>query len=123
MPYKLNRFGLNLVAYSLYIFFDESQWTQMDLKENLPLIGFVSQGLEDQLLSVVVRAERADLEEQRESLIIETSNNKSLLSGLEDSLLRELATSTGNMLDNVELVSTLENTKSKAAEVRLNYFI
>ncbi|XP_028025407.1 dynein heavy chain 10, axonemal [Bombyx mandarina] len=75
------------------------------------------QGLEDQLLSVVVRAERSDLEEQRESLIIETSANKSLLSGLEDSLLRELATSTGNMLDNVELVNTLENTKSKAAEV------
>ncbi|XP_075981627.1 dynein heavy chain at 89D [Anticarsia gemmatalis] len=75
------------------------------------------QGLEDQLLSVVVRAERADLEEQRESLILETSANKSLLSGLEDSLLRELATSTGNMLDNVELVNTLENTKSKAAEV------
>ncbi|CAK1584360.1 unnamed protein product [Parnassius mnemosyne] len=75
------------------------------------------QGLEDQLLSVVVRAERADLEEQRESLIMETSANKSLLSGLEDSLLRELATSTGNMLDNVELVNTLENTKSKAAEV------
>ena len=36
---------------------------------------------------------------------------------LEDSLLRELATSTGNMLDNVELVSTLEETKSKASEV------
>lgn len=77
------------------------------------------QGLEDQLLSVVVRAERADLEEQRENLIIETSANKSLLSGLEDSLLRELATSTGNMLDNVELVNTLENTKAKAAEVSL----
>lgn len=69
------------------------------------------------MLSVVVRAERADLEEQRETLIIETSANKSLLQGLEDSLLRELATSTGNMLDNVELVDTLENTKSKAAEV------
>ncbi|KAJ8717768.1 hypothetical protein PYW07_005698 [Mythimna separata] len=46
-------------------------------------------------------------------------DNKSLLSGLEDSLLRELATSTGNMLDNVELVNTLENTKSKAAEVSI----
>lgn len=77
--------------------------------------------MEDQLLSVVVRAERSDLEEQRESLIIETSANKSLLSGLEDSLLRELATSTGNMLDNVELVNTLENTKSKAGEVRLEF--
>ncbi|XP_053669700.1 dynein axonemal heavy chain 10 [Anopheles nili] len=74
-------------------------------------------GLEDQLLSVVVRAERSDLEEQREMLIAETSANKALLQNLEDSLLRELATSTGNMLDNVELVSTLESTKEKAAEV------
>ncbi|XP_017781324.1 PREDICTED: dynein heavy chain 10, axonemal [Nicrophorus vespilloides] len=74
-------------------------------------------GLEDQLLSVVVRNERADLEEQRENLIAETSENKNLLSQLEDSLLRELSTSTGNMLDNVELVETLENTKTKAHEV------
>ncbi|XP_062558011.1 dynein axonemal heavy chain 10 isoform X2 [Armigeres subalbatus] len=74
-------------------------------------------GLEDQLLSVVVRAERPDLEERRENLIEETSANKVLLKNLEDSLLRELATSTGNMLDNVELVNTLENTKEKAADV------
>lgn len=74
-------------------------------------------GLEDQLLSVVVRNERPDLEEQRETLIKETFVNKNLLKSLEDSLLRELSTSTGNMLDNVELVETLENTKSKASEV------
>ncbi|KAH1015210.1 dynein axonemal heavy chain 10 [Dendroctonus ponderosae] len=74
-------------------------------------------GLEDQLLGVVVKNERPDLEEQRELLISETSENKNLLQVLEDSLLRELSTTTGNMLDNVELVSTLENTKSKATEV------
>ncbi|XP_064619187.1 dynein axonemal heavy chain 10-like isoform X2 [Lineus longissimus] len=74
-------------------------------------------GLEDQLLSVIVKFERKELEEQRERLIQETSINKRLLKDLEDSLLRELATSTGNMLDNVELVSTLEETKSKASEV------
>ncbi|XP_017478046.1 PREDICTED: dynein heavy chain 10, axonemal [Rhagoletis zephyria] len=74
-------------------------------------------GLEDQLLSVVVRSERPDLEQQRESLIAQTSENKQLLQQLEDSLLRELATSTGNMLDNVELIETLENTKTKAAAV------
>ena len=61
--------------------------------------------------------ERRELEEQREHLIQETSENKNLLKDLEDSLLRELATSTGNMLDNVELVQTLEETKSKATEV------
>lgn len=74
-------------------------------------------GLEDQLLSVLVAFERRELEEQREHLIQETSENKNLLKDLEDSLLRELATSTGNMLDNVELVHTLEETKSKAMEV------
>ncbi|KAJ4435378.1 hypothetical protein ANN_17992 [Periplaneta americana] len=75
-------------------------------------------GLEDQLLSVVVRNERSDLEEQRENLIEETFQNKNLLKDLEDSLLRELSTTTGNMLDNTELVTTLEETKSKAAEVK-----
>ncbi|KAI7812536.1 putative dynein heavy chain 10 [Triplophysa rosa] len=74
-------------------------------------------GLEDQLLSVIVGFERKELEEQRERLIQETSENKRLLKDLEDSLLRELATSTGNMLDNVELIHTLEETKSKAGEV------
>lgn len=76
-------------------------------------------GLEDQLLSVIMGFEKKELEEQRERLIQETSDNKKLLKSLADSLLRELATSTGNMLDNTELVDTLEETKSKATEVSL----
>ncbi|XP_077377243.1 dynein axonemal heavy chain 10-like [Festucalex cinctus] len=74
-------------------------------------------GLEDQLLSVIMGFEKKELEEQREFLIQETSDNKKLLKNLGDTLLRELATSTGNMLDNTELVYTLEETKSKSSEV------
>uniref|UniRef100_A0A1X7UR28 AAA+ ATPase domain-containing protein n=1 Tax=Amphimedon queenslandica TaxID=400682 RepID=A0A1X7UR28_AMPQE len=74
-------------------------------------------GLEDQLLSVIVGHEKKELEEDRERLIQETSINKKLLKDLEDTLLRELATSSGNMLDNAELVQTLEETKTKASEV------
>lgn len=74
-------------------------------------------GLEDQLLSVITGFERRELEEQRENLIQETSANKNLLKDLEDSLLRELTSSTGNMLDNLDLVQTLEETKTKATEV------
>ncbi|KAM6297937.1 dynein axonemal heavy chain 10 [Aegotheles albertisi] len=74
-------------------------------------------GLEDQLLSVITGFERRELEEQREQLIQETSDNKNLLKDLEDSLLRELTSSTGNMLDNLDLVQTLEETKTKASEV------
>jgi dynein heavy chain len=74
-------------------------------------------GLTDQLLNVVVGHERKELEEQRERLIQEMSKNKTLLKDLEDSLLRELANSTGSMLDNAELIRTLEETKSKATEI------
>lgn len=49
--------------------------------------------------------------------MLETSDNKRLLKTLEDSLLREIATNKGNMLDNIELIETLENTKSSATEV------
>ncbi|KAG5459929.1 MAG: ATP-binding dynein motor region D5-domain-containing protein, partial [Olpidium bornovanus] len=74
-------------------------------------------GLQDQLLNVVVAHERKELEEQRERLITEMSQNKSLLKDLEDTLLRELASSTGMMLDNIELIRTLESTKTKAVEI------
>jgi dynein heavy chain len=44
-----------------------------------------------------VKFERRELEEQRERLIQETSENKKLLKDLEDALLRELAQSQGNI--------------------------
>ncbi|GMH41526.1 hypothetical protein BSKO_09436 [Bryopsis sp. KO-2023] len=75
------------------------------------------QGLTEQLLNVTVRHERSDLEEQREALVKEMSENKSLLKNLEDTLLRELSNATGNILDNQELISTLESAKSKAVEI------
>ncbi|KAL3146422.1 Dynein heavy chain cytoplasmic [Trebouxia sp. C0010 RCD-2024] len=75
------------------------------------------QGLAEQLLNVVVKHERADLEEQRESLIQQMSSNKVLLSNLEESLLSNLSNASGNILDNQELIGTLEEAKSKAVEI------
>ncbi|XP_020287480.1 dynein heavy chain 10, axonemal isoform X2 [Pseudomyrmex gracilis] len=80
-------------------------------------------GLENQLLSVVVRTERPDVEEQRENLIAETSENKNLLQKLENSLLREIATDRGNMLDNLDLIETLENIKASTSEVMSKLFL
>lgn len=75
------------------------------------------EGLEEHLLGVVVRTERMDLEEQRVLLIEEIGLNKQILSTYEDSLLRELTKSTENMLDNIELIETLESTKLRALEI------
>ena len=57
------------------------------------------QGLQEQLLNVTVSHERPDLEEQRERLVKEMSDSKSLLKQLEDTLLRELSQATGEILD------------------------
>ncbi|GIQ82468.1 dynein heavy chain, partial [Kipferlia bialata] len=74
-------------------------------------------GLETQLLNVVVQRERNDLEERRERLVHEMSENKSLLKQLEDTLLRELASSKGVIVDNIDLLNVLETTKAKASEI------
>ena len=61
--------------------------------------------------------ERPALEAQRQELIQEMSNNRQVLKQLEDTLLRELAASKGSILDNDELIATLQNSKSKAVEI------
>jgi hypothetical protein len=52
----------------------------------------------------VVGFERPDLEQQRLGLIKEMSANQTLLKKYEDSLLRELAEATGNILENEQLL-------------------
>lgn len=52
------------------------------------------------------------------SSLLHFSINKGLLKEFEDRLLLELSTTTGNILDNVELLNTLEETKTKAVELQ-----
>lgn len=46
------------------------------------------QGLEAQLLGIVVRKERPELEEQKDSLVINIASGKRKLQELEDEILR-----------------------------------
>ena len=75
------------------------------------------QGLKEQLLNETVKYEKPALEKMRSQLITEMSNNRSTLKELEDMLLSELAKTTGDLVDNVELIETLENAKTKAVEI------
>merc|ERR1719230_2137962 len=75
------------------------------------------EGLAAQLLNVVVGFERPDLEEMRQKLVQQMSENRQIIKGLEDTLLRELAASKGSILDNDELIQTLNNAKSKSIEI------
>mmetsp|Transcript_22862 Transcript_22862/g.57026 ORF Transcript_22862/g.57026 Transcript_22862/m.57026 type:complete len:4419 (+) Transcript_22862:2-13258(+) len=74
-------------------------------------------GLEQQLLARVLSFERQELEEQRQKLVEDVNSNKKILKQLEDDLLFRLANSTGNLLDDTELIDVLNNTKTTSAEV------
>uniref|UniRef100_UPI00398F6457 dynein axonemal heavy chain 6 isoform X2 n=1 Tax=Pristiophorus japonicus TaxID=55135 RepID=UPI00398F6457 len=78
-------------------------------------------GLEDQLLSDVVRIEKPELEEQRNQLIVQINSDKNQLKSIEDRILKLLFTSEGNILDNEELINTLQQSKvtSGAIKIRL----
>ncbi|XP_034502705.1 dynein heavy chain 2, axonemal isoform X3 [Ailuropoda melanoleuca] len=75
------------------------------------------QGLEAQLLGIVVRKERPELEEQKDSLVINIAAGKRKLKELEDEILRLLNEATGSLLDDVQLVNTLRTSKVTASEV------
>ena len=65
-------------------------------------------GLEQQLLGRVLQKERAELEEQKTKLVEEVNSNKKTLKALEDDLLYRLANSSGNLLDDVELIEDID---------------
>jgi len=74
-------------------------------------------GLEDQLLGKLILKEKHELEEQRQQLIEDVQNYKKKMKQLEDDLLFRLANSTGNLLDDTELIDVLAMTKQTAQEV------
>jgi dynein heavy chain len=76
------------------------------------------EGLQDQLLNDVVANERPELDVQWNDLVSATAANTKMLLELEDGLLHNLATSTGNLLDNYELIAALEQTKESSTEIK-----
>merc|ERR1712020_509123 len=92
-----------------------------ELQAQLTLINFTvtRQGLEDQLLAEVVKADRPDLEEQKAELTRQQNEYKILLKSLEDDLLGRLSSAGDDILSDSALVENLENTKKTAAEIEI----
>lgn len=63
------------------------------------------------LHSEVVRLESPHLEEQRNELIMRINADRNQLKDIENRILKLLFTSEGNILDNEELVQTLQESK------------
>jgi len=69
------------------------------------------QGLQDQLLGIVVAKERPQLEEKKNELIVESANNKKLLKEIEDKILYILSSSEGNILEDESAIKVLSSSK------------
>lgn len=74
-------------------------------------------GLQEQLLSVVVKQERPQLEMQRRNLLESIASDKQMLRDLEDRCLSLLQKTEGHILDDQDLVETLQQSKGKNLEI------
>jgi len=90
-----------------------------EISTKVAIVNFAvkQQGLEAQLLNTVVRCERPDLDRQKNELVVKVAAGKRTQSELEDQILYLLSTATGSLLDNVDLINTLDQSKTTWEEV------
>ncbi|CEL98551.1 unnamed protein product [Vitrella brassicaformis CCMP3155] len=77
----------------------------------------VEAGLTDQLLGIVVMKEEPRLEEQKGELVVKVADGKKRLKDLEDEILRLLSVSQGSLIDDIDLINTLQESKTISEEV------
>ncbi|XP_049547176.1 dynein axonemal heavy chain 12 [Anopheles darlingi] len=75
------------------------------------------QGLEDQLLGIVVAKERPDLQELRQSLILQGARNVAMLKDVEDRILKTLSESKGDILEDESAIRILDDSKRISSEI------
>ncbi|XP_034948410.1 dynein beta chain, ciliary-like [Chelonus insularis] len=92
-----------------------------EMQAQTTLINFTvtRDGLEEQLLGDVVKAERPDLENTKAELTKQQNTFKITLKTLEDDLLYRLASAGPDILSDVVLVTNLETTKKTADNIEI----
>lgn len=74
-------------------------------------------GLEAQLLNLVVKREQPTLDKRKNEVVVQMAKDKRAKTELEDQILYLLATATGSLLDNIELINTLNNSKVTSQQI------
>ncbi|XP_015203470.2 dynein axonemal heavy chain 12 isoform X1 [Lepisosteus oculatus] len=90
-----------------------------ELATKVSLLNFMitPEGLEDQLLGIVVAKERPELEEERNALILQSATNKRQLKETEDKILETLQSSEGNILEDESAIQILDSAKIMSNEI------
>ena len=90
-----------------------------DVFGNLNVVNFTvtETGLEDQLLVEVVRLENSRLERERDDIIVSLAADQKLLEETQNLILDMIADSQGYILDNLNLISALQRSKSTSKDI------
>ncbi|CAL1527672.1 unnamed protein product, partial [Lymnaea stagnalis] len=90
-----------------------------EISTKVSLLNFMitPEGLEDQLLGIVVAKERPELEEERQTLIVTSAANNKQLKEIEDKILYTLSSSEGNILEDESAIEVLDSSKVLSNEI------
>nr|WAW84826.1 cytoplasmic dynein 2 heavy chain 1 [Halisarca dujardinii] len=90
-----------------------------DAASSITIINFTTTktGLTAQLLTETIHHEKPELQDQMTKLLRDEEELKCELTALEESLLNELATAEGNILENKALLQSLNETKAKSTTI------
>lgn len=91
---------------------------ELAIKVTLINFGVKMQGLEEQLLGIVVRMESVELEREKTKCVQTVAAGKRKIAQLEDSILTLLESAGDNLLDDPELSITLQQSRVTSAEVK-----
>ena len=121
---ELIRLGENVIEYSKeFRFYITTRLRNPhylpELQVRITLLNFMitPEGLQDQLLGIVAREERPELEEQKNALILESAANKRALKEIEDKILEVLSGSEGNILEDETAINVLSSSKKLSLEI------
>jgi dynein heavy chain len=75
-------------------------------------------GLEEQLLAEIVKREQPDLETMKGTLVLAIAADQKRMKRIEDDILKSLAESDENILDDEDLIGYLDNSKITSEEIK-----
>ena len=123
-PYKVVQVGEKQVDFNPnFKLFLVCRNPKPNLSSNMKsLVGVVNftttrAGLKGQLLARALQHEKPELEIRKSELLKQEEDLKIQVSNLEDDLLDQLANSSGNILENKDLLDSLNETKTKSAVI------
>ncbi|XP_076299082.1 dynein heavy chain 3, axonemal isoform X2 [Lasioglossum baleicum] len=76
------------------------------------------QGLQDQLLGIVVAKDLPILEERKNQMIVEGANNRKILEEIENKILEVLSLSEGNILEDETAITILSSSKVLSEDIQ-----